>query len=101
MMIGKYFYCNAPQNRSKYTERIENETIELHDERKEKLRDKSGRYAYILGLVFISISVTLFSILECLGVIANARLIISYLAWYFIFQYIAGIVIFRYLNSKY
>lgn len=34
VIISKYFYWTSPQNRNKYAERLENENIELHDERK-------------------------------------------------------------------
>lgn len=101
MTISKYFYWTAPKNRNKYAERLENESIELRDERKEKLRDKSGRYAYLLGLIIISVSILFFSILGQLEVISNTKLIILYLGGYFIFQYISGVVIFKYLNNKY
>ncbi|ACL18611.1 hypothetical protein DesLBE_2800 [Desulfitobacterium sp. LBE] len=101
IMIIKYFYWTAPQNRSRYAERLDNERIELGDERKERLRDKSGRYAYLLGLPVLSASVVLFAILGKLEVITNAKLIILYLAGYFVFQYVAGVVIFRHLNHKY
>ena len=80
---------------------MENENIELHDERKEKLRDKSGRYAYLLGLAVTSFFIVLFSILGNLEVITNYKLIILYLGGYLVFQYIAGVVIFRHLNNKY
>ncbi len=73
----------------------------MGDERKERLRDKSGRYAYLLGLPVLSASVVLFAILGKLEVITNAKLIILYLAGYFVFQYVAGVVIFRHLNHKY
>ncbi|TEB16298.1 hypothetical protein Psfp_01525 [Pelotomaculum sp. FP] len=101
IMISKYFYWTAPKNRNRYAERLENENIELHDERKEKLRDKSGRYAYVLGLAITGFSIVLFSILGKLEVITNSKLIILYLGGYFVFQYIAGVIIFRHLNNKY
>ncbi len=101
MMISKYLYWTAPKNRSKYFERLENENIELHDERKEKLRDKSGRYAYVMGLLVTGLSIVLFSILGQLEVITNSKLMILYLYGYFVFQYVAGIIIFRHLNNKY
>ena len=95
------FYWTSPTNRNKYAERLENENIELHDERKEKFRDKSGRYAYLLGLVVISFSIVLFSVLGNLEIITNSKLIILYLGGYLIFQYIAGVVIFRHFNNRY
>ena len=101
VIVNKYFYWTSPKNRNRYAERLENENIELHDERKEKLRDKSGRYAYLLGLAVISFSIVLFSILGNLEAITNYRLIILYLGGYLVFQYIASVVIFRHLNNKY
>lgn len=97
----KYFYWSTPENRERYKERLENETIELHDERKEKLRDKAGRYSYLLGLVVVSASIVIFSILGKMGQIQNARLIVLFLGSYFIFQIAAGILIFKHLNEKY
>lgn len=99
--LWKYFYWTRPKNKIRYQERLENETIELHDERKEKFRNQSGRYAYILGLVTICISIVIFSTLESLEIIHHNKIMILYLYGYFIFQYIAGIIIFRHLNKKY
>lgn len=100
-MIYKYFYWTRPQNSKKYVEKMEEEKINLHDERKEKFRNQSGRYAYILGLITICISIVVFSVLSSLEIVQNARILISFLGGYAIFQYIAGILIFRYLNKKY
>ena len=100
-MIGKYFYWSSPKNRERYTERMENERIEMHDELKVKNRDKSGRYAYILGLLVICVSIMAFSILGTLEIIENSRMIVLYLGGYLVFQIIAGIVIFNKLMKKY
>ena len=56
MMICKYFYWSSPKNKERYEERLENERIEQHDELKTKIRDRAGRYAYVLGLLVISFS---------------------------------------------
>ena len=101
MIIYRYFYWNKPGNKERYAERMENEKIEQHDELKIKLRDKSGRYAYIFGLVAVSISIVAFSILGQLEIIDNSRMIIFYLGGYLIFQYIIGVVIFNHLLKKY
>lgn len=102
-LLWRYFYWTRPNNKSKYEERLQNEAIELHDERKEKFRNQSGRYAYILGLITICISILVFSVLDTLELelIQNTRILILYLGGYLVFQYIAGILIFRYLNKKY
>ena len=101
MMIGRYFYWNTPKNRDRYRERIERETIELHDELNVKLRDKSGRYAYLAGLGVISLSIVIFSLLNAWEVISNGRLIVLYLGAYFLFQILVGLVFFRRLRRKY
>lgn len=101
VMLWKYYYWTRPENRKRYQEKIENENIELHDERKTMLRDKSGRYAYLIGFAVISVSMVVFSILGNLGIIQNSELIILYLGGYLVFQYIIGVVIYNHLNKKY
>lgn len=101
VMICKYFYWNTPENKERYEKKIENEKIELHDELKIKLRDKSGRYAYIIGILTITFSVFVFSILGKLEIIENSRLIVLYLSGYLFFQIVIGIVIFNQLLKKY
>lgn len=101
MLLWKYFYWTRPNNKDKYTQRLENESIELHDERKEQFRNQSGRYAYILGLFTVSLSILVFSVLSSFEIIQHAKVLILYLAVYLVFQYVAGVLIFRYLNNKY
>lgn len=100
-MMGKYFYWSRPKNRQRYEERLENERIEMNDELKQKLRDRSGRYAYMLGLVTVSLSLFVIGILESLGLIGDSLPLVWYLSAYLIFQIIAGIVIFNRLLKKY
>ena len=99
--IGRYFYWSTPKNRDRYRERIERETIELHDELNVKLRDKSGRYAYLAGLAVLSLSIVVFSLLDAWEVIAGGRLMVLYLGGYFLFQILIGLVFFRRLKRKY
>lgn len=100
-MICKYVYWSSPKHRKCYAEKLEAEDIELHDERKEKLRDKSGRYAYLLGLFVVSVSVVIFSVLEKLEVLAESRMVVLYLSGYLLLQLVAGIIIYRRLAKKY
>ena len=97
VILWKYYYWTRPGNKDKY----EHENIELHDERKTILRDKSGRYAYIIGLIVISVSIVIFSVIGSLNIIENTKLIITYLAGFLAFQYMIGILIFNRLNKKY
>jgi len=85
-MIYKYFYWTRPQNSTKYAEKMEKEKINLHDERKEKFRNQSGRYAYILGLITICISIVVFSVLSSLGIMQNTHLNAKYEGLDFIFR---------------
>lgn len=101
IILWKYYYWTRSENKDRYQEKIENENIELHDERKTILRDKSGRYAYIIGLIVISVSIVIFSIVGKLNIIENSKLIITYLFGFLVFQYIIGILIFNHLNKKY
>ena len=52
-MIIMHFYWSSPQNIERYKEKQEQKNIEVHDELNEKLRDKSGRIAYLIGLSVI------------------------------------------------
>lgn len=101
MLLWKYFYWNCPNNKDKYAQRLEHESIELHDERKEKFRNQSGRYAYILGLITVCISIVIFSVLDALEIVQHTKALVLYLGVYLIFQYVAGVLIFRHLNNKY
>lgn len=101
VMTCKYFYWTTPNNKERYQEKIANEKIELHDELKTKLRDRSGRYAYVIGLMTVSVSIVIFSILGKLEIIDNSRLIVLYLGGYLIFQIAIGIIIFKKLLKKY
>lgn len=101
VMIYQYFYWSAPANKEQYAELLENKRIEMHDELKTMIRDKSARYAYLLGLMVICFSILVFGILGALEVIANARMIVLYLSAYLLFQLIAGVVIFNQLMKKY
>ncbi len=101
VMTCKHFYWSTPKNKERYQEKIENEKIELHDEFKTKLRDRSGRYAYAIGLMIVSVSIIIFSILGQFEIIDNSRLIVLYLGGYLIFQIVIGIVIFNQLLKKY
>ncbi|MBU3186875.1 hypothetical protein [Clostridium estertheticum] len=99
--IGAYigaFYKNfrwlKSENKPIYEEHLKNEKINLNDERKIMLRQKSGQVTYnimfvvltILNIVFTFIGVDKWIIFTIWGVIA--------------FKYICGVVIFYYLSKK-
>ncbi len=101
VMMYRYFYWSRPENSARYLEKIMDEKIEQQDELKVKLRDKSGRYAYALGLMTISIAMFVFTILGELGIVGNSVLIVGFLGSYLLFQIVVGMVVFKHLLKKY
>ena len=99
--ICQYFYWSSPKNRERYREKQTEIEIEQRDELKKKLRDKSGRYAYVLGIYTICISMLVFSILGALDIVKESVLIVVFLSGYLWFQIVIGIVIFNHLLKKY
>ena len=100
VMIFKYFYWTRPDKRQQYTQKLEREKIESQDELKESIRNKSGRYTYVLGLLVSSLSTLVFAILDVLEIL-DARVFVFYLGGYLVFQLAAGTVIFDWLLKKY
>lgn len=102
-MLCKYYKLHSPKHAAEYRKKLEEEQIDLRDERKEMLRNRSGRYAYILGLMLTAVSIVIVSILGKMEVIGEeaAQLLTICLAIFLIVQYIAGLVIYRLLSRKY
>ncbi len=101
VMICRYFYWLSPERSAKYTELQEQEEIELHDELNEKLRDRSGRITYLIGINITTIALIVFAVLGMAGVIKEYRIILLYLAFYQIVQVVGGIVVYNRLKKKY
>ena len=103
MQVYKYLKWSSPKHHDEYQERLEQERIDLRDERKEMLRNKSGRISYVFGLLLGAVSLTAFSFLGKLGVVEEpaARLLIFFLAGYLLFQLFAGILVYGLLDAKY
>lgn len=101
MMICKYKYWTSPKNKQQYEERLEQERIELHDELKEKLRDKSGRYTYLLSMVLLSLAIVVFAILDAFSLAGSTKVFILFLSGYLILQLIIGNMIYKHLLKKY
>lgn len=99
-IILKYLYWSSPKRRDEYKKKLEEEHINLKDELKENLRNRSGRIAYIITLIVIAISIIVFGILGTLGVL-HTDLLVIYLWILLIFMYVIGIIIFRVLMKEY
>lgn len=99
-MILRYFYWTNPKNEGKYQKMAEIEEIERQDELKQKIRDKAGKYTHWIGLVIISVSIFIYSVLGALEVM-DTKNILMYLSVYLIFQIVVGIIVFNHLLKKY
>lgn len=100
-MVCRYFYWNTEKNRERYAEKLAKEEIEIHDELKTKIRDRAGRYTYLLGLGAVSLSILVFGSLNQLEMAVSARVIVLYLGGYIFFQIFAFNIIYYQLLKKY
>lgn len=101
LMIWKYRKWSRPENAAAYQEKLEQEQIDLRDERKEMLRNRAGRYAYVLGLLLGCLAIVVCGVLDTLGMIQHGRGLMLFLGVYVLVQYAAGILIYRRLCDKY
>ena len=103
MQVYKYVKWTRLETADSLQRYLEEEQINLRDERKEMLRNKSGRYAYILGLLLTAAAILTFSALGKLGMVGEeaARLMLVVSSVYLLVQYAAGLVIYQLLERKY
>lgn len=100
LIIGRYFYWLRPEHQAEYENRIQKENIDLKDERKIMLRDKSGRLAYIATMILQLALAFTFSILSILGYFAPfSKYACIGLGALLILQYIFGIVAYNRLSK--
>ena len=96
--IAQYFYWK--KHKEKYEEKLEIERIEQQDELKQKLRDKSGIYAYLIGIFITALSIIAYSLLGVLNIM-DTEYIVIYLSIYLISQLFIGKIVFNHLLRKY
>ena len=101
MMLLKYAYWSNPDRKTKYAEKLEEEKIEMHDERKEMIRGKTACFLHAYTLVVLGISTIIFQVLEKLMIIGNSRIFIIYLGILFFSEIFLSRWIFKRLEKKY
>ena len=101
IQVYKYVKWTKLETPDSYQRHLEEEQIELRDERKAMLRDRSGRYAWLLGMLLCALSILVFGVLGALEIVENSRMMILFLAAYFIVQYGAGVFFYRRLEKKF
>lgn len=100
MALYRYYYWSRPARATLYKEKLEQDDIDLHDEFKTQLRDKSGRYAYILTILIIGLSSLVFAVIDIAG-LYNANILLIYLLALMFFLLISGHVIYKHLLKKF
>ena len=101
MMISKYVYWSHPDRKTKYTDKLEAEKIEMHDERKEMLRGKTACFLHAYTLLVTGMSCIIFQVLEKLMIIENSRVFIIYLGILFFSEILLSRWLFKQLEKKY
>ena len=100
-IICKYVYWSKPENKVRYNEKVKIEKIEMGDERKIMLRDKSGCITYRIMIVIYCVLIMTFSILTVFGYFMPFyKYAVIGFSILLIIQYICGIVIFNRLNKR-
>ncbi len=101
MMLWKYFHWTRPENREEYARRLDEERIEMHDERKVMLRDKSGRIAYLIMLGVYCVLMLAFSICSMGGwFMPFARYAVFGLGILLVFQWFCGIAAYGWISKR-
>lgn len=99
--VIKYYYWNHPAHKQEFTEKLEYQHIEQHDELKNKVANQSARYIFIINIMVISASTVIFSILGSLEIIDNTKVFVLFLAALLIFQIVSFNIIYQHLLRKY
>ena len=100
LTLREYFYWHSPENIERYREYLKNEEINTNDELNEKIRNKSGRYAYLFGVYSVGIGCIVFIALRELEII-ESDLVIRVLLIYLILQLTVESIIRKYIMKKY
>lgn len=101
MMLYKYLYWR--KRPEKYEEKIERDTIELYDERKEMIRGKALRASTIVNWCILSVLIVTIALLGQFHIIASeiSRPIILGIAAYWLLSIVIMQVIYKSLSKKY
>ena len=101
MMLYKYLYWR--KRPEEYDEKIENENIELYDERKEMIRGKALRVSTLVNWCILSIFIVTISLLGQFEIISKgiSRYIVLGVAGYWLISVVIMQIIYKWLSKKY
>ncbi|BBN98036.1 hypothetical protein [Sporolactobacillus terrae] len=96
----RVLYWYSPSRKDQYENRMKTQNIDLKDERKIMLRDKSGRAAYLIGLAVLVICILVFRVLHALNIYDIGRAFFIFTGVFVVFEYLLGIIIFNIMSKK-
>lgn len=101
MMLWKYFHWTKPQNREIYEKMLQQEKVEIADERNVMLRDKSGRITFQITMLLYCALMLFFSFCSVMGwFMPFAKYAIFGLFALLVFEYLCLTVVFGRLSKK-
>lgn len=101
MMLWKYWHWTRPEHQEEYEQRMKHERINLRDERKTMLRDKSGAAVFRISLLVYPVLMLICAVLAILDIaMPLARQLLWILLLLEVLQCAMGWVIYRYLSKK-
>ncbi|WP_250228936.1 hypothetical protein [Anaeropeptidivorans aminofermentans] len=100
LSLYKYYRWSSPENAGEYEKRLKEEKINLNDERKIMLRDKSGRIAYVIGMLLLALIIIIISVIRMFDIANISRWLVLGISLFLMFQYFLGIVVYRHLSKK-
>lgn len=101
LLVWKWAHWSAPERIGAYEQRLYDEQIELQDELKQKLRDRSGRAAYLAGMGVTCVAVFVLAVLSAWFEALPVKAAVFYLCAYLLFQWGVGIWFFKRMLRRY
>lgn len=101
--IGLYKYSYWKKRPLEYQDKIENDNIEIFDERKEMIRGKTLKISTLINGCILSALLITITLLEQFEVISSevSRPLLIVLAAYWIISYGISWLVYKYLSKKY
>lgn len=99
-MIFQYIYWSKPERAKEYEKKVENQKIEMNDERRIMLRDKSGRITNQIMSYVLVVIIFVVSILSVFSAMVISKWVLIVLGILLLFQFICGVVVYNKLDKK-
>lgn len=99
-MIFQYIYWSKPERAIEYEEKVENQRIEMNDERRIMLRDKSGRITNQIMSYVLVIIIFIVSVLSVFSIMVISKWVLIVLGLLILFQFICWVVVYNKLDKK-